>query len=363
MYRPLISLPGMSLYDAVADLSLQIEGYRLDRLARTVSSGFERVSTVFTLYGGGEEGAGEDVTYEAEAQEAQLAAGPVLPLAGEWTFASFSAHLGALDLFPGFTPGHDVYRRYRRWGLESAALDLALRQAGRALHEVLERGVSPVAFVVSSRLGEPPTIVPVTSRLAGYPDLRFKLDATPSWSDELIAELQALDAVDSIDFKGAYRGTVVDNPADPNLYRRVAEAFPDAWLEDPDLESQAARDALAGHEHRITWDAPIHDVADILAAPVLPETVNLKPSRFGSVASLLAAYEFCQERGMSAYGGGQYELGVGREQIQLLAAIFHPDAPNDIAPGGYDSLDPEPGLPASPLAVRAAPTGFRFAID
>jgi hypothetical protein len=64
---------------------------------------------------------------------------------------------------------------------------------------------------------------------------------------------------------------------------------------------------------------------------------------------------------MGAYGGGQFELGVGREQIQLLAGIFHPDAPNDIAPGGFDALDPAPGLPVSPLPVVPAPTGFRFA--
>src|SRR5205823_1392527 len=115
-----------------------------------------------------------DVTYEAEAHDAQQAAGAVLELAGEWTFGSFSAHLGALDLFPGFAPGHDVYRRYRRWGVESAALDLALRQAGRALHELLGRRLRPVRFVVSSRLGEPPTVVPVTGRLKRYPELRFK---------------------------------------------------------------------------------------------------------------------------------------------------------------------------------------------
>jgi hypothetical protein len=95
----------------------------------------------------------------------------------------------------------------------------------------------------------------------------------------------------------------------------------------------------------------------------MPRTVNLKPSRFGSVEALLAAYEFCEQRQMGAYGGGQYELGVGREQIQLLAAIFHPDAPNDIAPGGFDALDPEPGLPESPLNVDPAPLGFRRAVD
>jgi hypothetical protein len=347
------------MYERLADLPLTIEGYRLRRLTRTVSSGFERVSTVFVLYAGDEAGTGEDVTYQAEAHEAQIAAGPVLDLAGEWTFGSFSEHLGALELFPGFTPEQEVYRRYRRWGLESAALDLALRQAGTALHTLLDREVRPVTFVVSSRLGEPPTLAPVTGRLARYPGLRFKLDATPSWSDELIAELVSLGAVDSIDFKGAYRGTVVDTPTDPGLYRRIAEAFPDAWLEDPDLETPAAREALAGHEDRITWDAPIHDVQDILNAPVRPRTVNLKPSRFGSLQALFAAYEWCEAQGVGAYGGGQYELGVGRQHIQLLAAIFHPDGPNDIAPLGYDSIDPEPGLPESPLDPAEDRTGFR----
>jgi hypothetical protein len=351
----------MSLYDHVAGLPLRVEDYVLDRLARTVSSGFERVSTAIALRGAGDEGRGEDVTYETQAHDAQQQLGPVLELAGEWTLDSFSERLGGLDLFPGFTPGHDVYRRYRRWGFESAALDLALRQAGKSLHGVLGRTPDPVTFVVSSRLGEPPSLEPVTRRLARYPALRFKLDATPSWSDELIAELQATGAVDSIDFKGAYRGTPVDNPADPGLYRRIAEAFPDAWLEDPDLETDAARAALAAHQHRITWDAPIHAVADILAAPVMPRTVNLKPSRFGSLRSLFEAYEFCEQRGMGAYGGGQYELGVGRGHVQLLAALFHPHAPNDIAPGGYDAIDPEPGLPSSPLAADPAPTGFRRA--
>jgi L-alanine-DL-glutamate epimerase-like enolase superfamily enzyme len=351
----------MPLYDLVADLPLVVDGYGLEGLERTVSSGFTRKSTVIRLRGGGEEGAGEDVTYDAELHDAQQALGPALDLAGEWTFGSFSARLGELDLFPAGAPGRDVYRRYRRWGFESAALDLALRQAGRALHDVVGRAPRPVRFVVSSRLGEPPAITPVSSRLARYPALRFKLDATPEWTDELIAELQALGCVESIDFKGQYRGTVVDTPTDPELYRRVAEAFPDAWLEDPDLDPPGARQALAAHEARITWDAPIHDVEDIVNAPVAPRTVNLKPSRFGSVRALFAAYEHCEAHGMGAYGGGQYELGVGRDQIQLLAAIFHPDGPNDIAPGGYDALDPESGLPDSPLDPAPAPTGFRRA--
>src|SRR3954447_22414825 len=168
----------MSLYDSVADLPLTIEDYSLELLTRTVSSGFERVTTTIVLRGGGQEGRGEDVTYEAEAHTGQIG----VPLEGEFTFDSFSEHLGALDLFPGFTPQQPVYRRYRRWGFESAALDLALRQAGTSLHEILGRAVEPITFVVSSRMGEPPTIAPVARRLARYPGIRFKLDATPDWT-------------------------------------------------------------------------------------------------------------------------------------------------------------------------------------
>src|SRR5918992_969558 len=349
----------MSTYERVADLALTIDGYALQGLSRAVSSGFERHTTVIRLRGDGEEGVGEDVTYEAALQIAQQEHGPVLPLAGEWTFDGFSRHLEDLDLFPAGPPDREVYRNYRRWGFESAALDLALRQAGRSLADAVGRELGPVTFVVSSRMRDPPTILPVASRLARYPDLRFKLDATPDWDDDLIEALIESGAVDSIDFKGTYKGTPVDTDTDPAFYRRIAEAFPDAWLEDPDLETPEAREALEPFNDRITWDAPIHSVDDILSMPVVPRTVNLKPSRFGSLRALFDAYDFCAERGMGAYGGGQYELGPGRGQIQYLAALFHPDDPNDIAPAGYDAPDPEPGLPPSPLTPDPEPTGFR----
>ena len=351
----------MATYDRISDLPLRIDGYALDGRSLVVSSGFERRTTSLRLHGGGEDGVGEDVTYDGDDHGRQLELGAVLELAGDWTLASFAAHLAELDLFPAQAPAQDVYRLYRRWGFESAALDLALRQAGRPLHEVLEREPRPVRFVVSSRLGEPPTFGPVQRRLAVYPDLRFKLDATPDWDDALIARLRETGAVDSIDFKGAYKGTSVDVATDAGLYRRVAEAFPEAWLEDPDLSDAAADSALEPYRDRITWDAVIHSVEEIEALPFPPMTVNLKPSRFGSLEALFAGYDHCEARGIGAYGGGQFELGQGRGQIQYLASLFHPDGPNDIAPGGYDALDPAPGLPPSPLEPRLEPTGFRWA--
>ena len=61
---------------------------------------------------------------------------------------------------------------------------------------------------------------------------------------------------------------------------------------------------------------------------------------------------------IGAYGGGQWELSIGRGHIQLLAALFHPDTPNDVAPGGYNAPQPSPDLPASPMPITARATGF-----
>jgi L-alanine-DL-glutamate epimerase-like enolase superfamily enzyme len=348
----------MSAYDLVADLPLRVEGYELDGLVQDVSSDFTRKSTVIRLRGDGEEGVGEDVVYDPVDHEIAQDAGPTLPLAGDWTLRTFSERLATLDLFPR-EPQHDVSRLYRTWAYESAALDLALRQAGQPLHAVLGREPRPVTFVVSLRLGEPPTLEPLTRRLERYPTLRFKLDPTASWDDGLIADLVATGAVDSVDFKGLYVGTPVDQPADPALYRRVVEAFPHAWIEDPKLTPEID-ELLLPDRDRITWDANIHSIADIEALPFAPRMVNLKPSRLGGVRPLFDTYDYCAERGIGAYGGGQFELGPGRGQIQYLASLFHPDTPNDTSPPGFNVVDPPPGLPASPLPPAPSPTGFRW---
>lgn len=347
-----------SSYDLVADLPVHIDSYALEGLAQNVSSDFERKTTIIHLRGASEEGVGEDVVYDAVDHEIAQEAGPVLELAGDWTLRSFSEHLAGLGLFAQ-PPQREVSQLYRVWAYESAALDLALRQAGKPLHAVLGREPRPVTFVVSLRLGEPPTLEPVTRRLQRYPTLRFKLDPTVSWDAELIAGLVATGAVDSVDFKGLYTGTIVDQPADRALYERVVAAFPDAWIEDPKLTPEID-DLLAPHRDRITWDANIHSIDDIERLPFAPRMVNLKPSRLGGIKPLFDAYDYTAQRGIGAYGGGQFELGVGRGQIQYLASLFHPDTPNDTSPSGFHVPDPPPGLPASPLPPAPSATGFRW---
>lgn len=353
----------MSGWERLAALPLRVETYELTGHDREYGS-FTRPSTIVRLRGGGEEGIGEDVVYDVLDQIAHRDAGPVQDFTGVSTLGDLCAQVAELDLFPLAAPGMEASRNYRRWAYESAALDLALRQGGLPLHEALGRDPAPLNFVCSTRLTafeseEGSSTGPIRDRLAKYPDLSFKLDPENDWTTELIEEIRDLAPVRVLDLKGHYRGTPVDVETDPELYAAVAEAFPEAYLEDPDLTEETRR-VLAPHVERVTYDAPLHSLADIQAIEAPVRAINSKPSRFGSLEELLSIYEHCDREGIAIYGGGQGEVEVGRGQIQYLASLFHPDTPNDTAPAGYNDPAVPSGLPTAPMDPVPSATGFRW---
>src|SRR5262249_58604985 len=122
---------------------------------------------------------------------------------------------------------------------------------------------------------------------------------------------------------------------DPELYRAIAEELPDVVIEDAWLED-GCREALAGAEDRLSFDAPIHSLADLDGLPLEPRWLNIKPSRFGTLRGLLETIEACEERGITLYGGGQYELGPGRPQIQRLARVCYPAGPTALPPSSHN---------------------------
>ncbi len=301
-----------------------------------MSPEFRRVTTTVHLRGGGAEGRGEDVTYQPDLHDPF----PVPDVVGRWTLGSFSDSLEGFRFFEVEPEDHAAFD-YRRWGWESAALDLALSQAGMRLGDVVGREPRPVTYVVSTRVDK------VWRVLGLYSDARFKLDPDPDWSDDTIDRLAESGRVDTADFKGVYRGSF-GQPPNPQLYRRIAEALPQAWLEDPGLDD-TTEEVLRPLRARVTWDAPIHSVADAEALPFPPACLNVKPSRFGTVRRLFEFYDWCEAHDVAMYGGGQFELGIGRTQIQELASLFHPDMPNDVAPSEFNQPDLPRDVQPSPL--------------
>jgi L-alanine-DL-glutamate epimerase-like enolase superfamily enzyme len=346
-----------SLWTRLADLPLTIDAHAVERLEAPAPA--ERVTYLVRLRGPDAEGLGEDVGGDMlDEKGVFLAAAPSLGLAGEWTLGRFLDHVAGLDLWPE-PPEWDMARRLRRWAFESAALDLALAQAGLGLAEALGREPAPVRFVNSLGLGDPPAFAAVGGRLERYPGVRFKLDAQASWSPALADEIAATGAVDVIDFKGRYELPVEDEFALVAMYEAVLDRFPDAILEDPHDRPDVAA-LIEPHAARVSFDAPIATAADIESAPFGARIVNVKPSRIGGVRALLDIYEHCERDGVRMYGGGMGEVGVARGQIELLAALFHPDGPNDVAPSPYNLPDLPAGLPESPLTPPTGATGFRW---
>src|SRR3954452_11410336 len=315
---------GLTPWERLGALPLTVEGYDFERRAARLTSDFTRVTTLVRLHGAGAEGLSEDVSPVQEEDDTLHVTRPALPLAGEWTLGSFVAHLAGVDQWP--VPARwEPMARWRNWGFEAAALDLALNQAGRALHEVVGREPAPVRFVNSLSLGDPPSFEPLRRRLEHHPGLRFKLDAVSAWTGDLIDEVAATGAVEIVDFKGHYGLEAGEPRALLAMYERVVAAFPDALLEDAhDLPEVAG--LLAGEAHRISYDAPIHTREDIDATPLRPVALNIKPCRVGSLPTLFDVYAECATRGLVMYGGGMGELDVAAARSSCWPRCFIPTA-------------------------------------
>lgn len=264
-----------------------------------------RTTAIVRLDGGSAHGLGEEVTFQASDM---LRESPGESWEFSGTFGEFSNWLGSLALFDR-RPEYEVVRNYRRWTFEAAALDLALRQSALRFDEVVGRVAEPLHFVVSH--GAPP-------------GARLKIDAV---------DLRPGLPVDVVDFKGAGDLAAVES---------AIALYPDALLEDPPVVVPGAR---------VSWDIPITAATEVGRLPERPSAINVKPARLGSVAAVFELYELCAEQDIPVYGGGQDELGPGRGQIQLLASLFHPRAPNDVAPAQYNEPDPRPDLPRGPLEI------------
>src|SRR4051795_6128930 len=297
----------MALWDRLAELEVDVEAAGTERRSVDVSTQFTRVTTVLRLRGRGTEGVGEDVTYNAEDHEWF----PTVEPAGSTTLGELSRSFDEVGLFRG-DPRMDASRGYRRWALDSAALDLALRQNGLSLAEALGRDSRPVRFVVSTR-GD------AFAWLQHAPQLELKLDPENDWDRPFMERLAATGRVRVLDLKAYYRGTPVDVEPDPKLYRNVVEIFRDVVIEDASLDGECG-EALRGQEARLSFDAPIHSADDVRALAIRPGWMNIKPSRFGTVERVVEWIAHCTAHGILLYGGGHFVLDVGRRLIQALAS-------------------------------------------
>lgn len=154
------------------------------------------------MHGNGEIGQGEGVTYDNEGHYTLQDSSEDFPVTGEYTIDEFSEQLSEVDPFLRKEPSQSIFRNYRRWAFESAALDLVLKQVKTDLADRLSREYSPVRFVVSTCLKNPPTGDRILDWLDRNPDLEFKLDPTSDWTTDVVKRLAETDAIRALDPEG-----------------------------------------------------------------------------------------------------------------------------------------------------------------
>jgi L-alanine-DL-glutamate epimerase-like enolase superfamily enzyme len=311
--------PG-SLADRLAELPVRLESVRC-RSGRVALRDYPggRPLTLVALSGQGHTGWGEHVGFSDDEQQGFVHA-------VESYFAVAAGPVAAI-VRPGIPP-------HAHAALESALIDLALRQAQTSLRDLLGVVEAPLRWVRSFADPDPAA----RARAAGG---EVKVDVDVAWSEPVIAAL-AREPVAILDFKEA--GTAA-------LAARLAAAFPSAIFEDPPAGTSGVR---------VARDRSLLTAADVVAAAGRGEAVNLKVPRLGGVLALLHGLAGARAQGALAYLGGMFEAGPGREQARQLAALFCADAPNDLAPlaGGLTSMTGD-----SPSTIRLDGPGFGATMD
>lgn len=198
---------------------------------------------------------------------------------------------------------------YAACALEAALIDLAMVQAGLTFASLAGVAERALRWVVSID-ADPDPAERCRALQAQFPGAMYKIDVDPTWTPQAMDELARLGGVAVLDFKDV---------GDAALVRALRARFGACILEDPPISSG-----------RFARDRPVLSVADARRAVDEGALINVKAPRMGSVLTALEALAVAPAGG--AYFGGMFELGPGRVQARLLASLYTPEAPNDLAP-------------------------------
>ncbi|HET6341136.1 MAG TPA: hypothetical protein VFG78_03020 [Gemmatimonadota bacterium] len=321
--RPLS--PG-ELAERLAELPVLIEGHSVEVDSVPVEGyygGRARPTGEVSLMGGGQVGRGENVDWTAAEQaHFALVCSDLVP----WPASGGRATIGDLSaslLESGAHPHH-------RSAIESAAIELALRQMSTDLFRLAGHPPRPVRYCWSigrEAVERDGPLAAVGRLLEAEPEARIKIDCPPSgWPEPTWRTLAGQGRIVVVDFKRE------GSAAQVALAHRH---LPDAWLEDPAAAVIEGFDTAGPSPSwlgRIALDGYVLAVADLDNPPIPPAAINVKAPRLGGPLEALRCLERCIREGWHAYIGGMFEVGVGRRQALDLASLFTAGAWNDLAP-------------------------------
>ena len=346
----------LATFDAVADLPLEVESFALERLEQAVSprvhASHHRRAPARRRRGGRRRGR------HVRAPEDHPGRGRAPARRGR-TCSTRSRSWSVGSSCSRTSRRCGAYYDYRRWAFESAALDLALRQAGRSLADAVERKAGPVGS--SCRWAS--AIRRAWARVRGWlePIQACSSSSTRGARDEnLVAELAELGCVESSTSRVSTAARSVDQPPDPRLYRLLVEGFPEAFIEDPALTAETRDPGAASRPRHLGRDHPLgrgHRGAALPAPDDQHQAVAVRERCGGCSTRTTTARS--RESGRTAAASSSSALGAARSSTSPRSSI--PTRPTTSRPRDFNLPQPRPGLPTSPLEPALEPTGFRWA--
>ena len=246
-----------------------------------------------------------------------------------------------------------AWHDYRRWAFESAALDLALRQAGRSLADAVGR--APRRSLRHLDAARRPALArPVKGSLDLHPSSASSSTPTSDWTTSSSPSWPR----PARSTRSTSRATTRARPSTSRPTRRSTGASSRrSRTRGSRTRAHATRRAdprAARGPHHVGRADPLdrrHRGAPVAAEDDQHQALALRePSSRSSTPTTTAP---STGSAPTAAASGSSARAAARSSTS--PSLFHPDTPNDVAPGGYNAPEPQPGLPDSPLEPRFRP--------
>jgi O-succinylbenzoate synthase len=255
---------------------------------------------------------------------------------------------------------------FTKTGVETALWDLAARQQGRPLHELLGGSRTQVESGLAVGLyDEPAAMLKVVDRYLSDGYKRVKVKIEPGRDVEIVAAVRRAfgDIPLFVDANGAYsiRDLEVFRRLDDFGLMMFEQPFPGPSLEElAELQGQVRTP--------VCLDESLESPAMLCRAMELGSfrIANFKIQRVGGFGHALEMYRICRDSGIPAWVGTMPELGVGQAQGAALASLDGFVFPTDVEASARwfrdDIIDPFLTVRGGLIDLPQAP-GLGYSID
>ena len=361
-----VSAAVSAAYDRLAELPISIESYELTGHDREFGD-FTRPSTVDPparrRRGGNRRG--RRLRRPRPHRPPRRRPG-ARPHAAPTTLGEVCELLGELDLFAGAAP------EYEPRATTAAGPTSRRRSTSRCARTGSRSGrwssATRSRFASSARPGSAASAT--TQRASNTEAIRKRLDKYPDLRVQARPRERLGRGADRRDRRaGAGPGARPQGPSTaaprstsrptPSSTAPSPRRFPEAYLEDPDINDET-RAVLEPHADRVTWDAPLHSLADVKEMAPQGDQLEALAVRLAAGAARRST-STASARGSRSTAAARARSSAAAARSSTWPRSFTPTRPTTSPPRATTTRRSRPGCRPARWTRRQSETGFRWA--